>query len=210
MSIHSSVRDLLADQRHREQRREVVGAERLLRLRAERGQRLDARLHDVGHEVEPRGGDLVGLQVESGAVLAHSGSPPRAAVESARAYPSPGRVATSTHPSTSRAWKTGQGVLRPGPRWARRSPRRTRCRGTGTRRWPPGRRTRPRRASSPGACTRRRTRTAGLRRGRPSRGPPSVSYARISPSGISPSAPTSTKSIRVSFLRRRSGRVTAR
>ena len=150
--------DLLADQRHREQRREVVGADRLLRLRAERGQRLDARLHDVGHQVEPRGRDLVGLQVESGAFVAHRGSPPRAAVWGREPTPRP----DGSPPRPSRRSRgPGRPAARPapGPRSARRSRRRTRCRGTGTRPSRPGRRTRPRRASSPGACTRRRTRT---------------------------------------------------
>ena len=52
MSTHGSVGHLLADQRHREQRREVVGADRLL------GARVQRRLHGLGHDrrdVEPRG-----------------------------------------------------------------------------------------------------------------------------------------------------------
>src|SRR5690606_27335304 len=54
--------DLLLDQRHREQRRQVVGADRLPGGGVQR--RLQ-RLGQPGQRVEPRGGDPVGRQVEA-------------------------------------------------------------------------------------------------------------------------------------------------
>ena len=117
--------DLLHDQAHREQGRQVRGPDRLLGHGTQRRERGDL-LRQVGHDVEPGRRHVFGSKVESGALLAH-GEASSIATSGARAYRAGRSMAIGTEwedgagDATSRALRASEGrvdsALYPSTSW---------------------------------------------------------------------------------------------